>query len=61
MTALSTILSQWYENDRMLYSVVSMGAMVVVGALLGLAMDWLGRRLGVDTSTLHHHREKVRD
>jgi len=45
----------------MLYSVVSMGAMVVVGALLGLAMDWLGRRLGVDTSTLHHHREKVRD
>jgi len=52
-------LSTWYEHDRLLYAVVSMAAMLVVGTLLGVLMDWLGRKLGVDTSALHHHRQKV--
>ncbi len=60
MSQLLSVLHAWYENDRVLYAVVSVVTMLLVGVLVGLLMDWIGRRLGVDTSVLHHHREKVK-
>ena len=53
-------LTSLYHNDRMTYALVSMAAVVVAGTLFGLLMDWLGRKMGVDTSVLHHHRQKVK-
>ena len=60
MTQLLSVLHAWYENDRSLYAYVSVATMLIVGVLVGLLMDWIGRRAGVDTSALHHHREKVK-
>jgi hypothetical protein len=59
MAGIFSALSTWYHADRLLYAVVSMVTMLVVGTLLGLLMDWAGRKLGVDTSALKHQREKV--
>jgi len=59
MADLSDFLNFLYEEKRLLYAVTCVVAVGVVGTVFGLAMDWLGRRLGVDTSTLSHHREKV--
>lgn len=59
MTNLSDFLNVLYEDKRLLYAVTCVVAVVVVGTVFGLLMDWVGRRLGVDTSSLSHHREKV--
>jgi len=55
-----SLLSVWYREERLLYAAVSVAAMLVVGTLLGLLMDWAGRKLGVDTSALRHRRQKVK-
>jgi len=60
MVRLMSDLTSLYHNDRMTYALVSMAAVVVAGTLFGLLMDWLGRKMGVDTSVLHHHRQKVK-
>ncbi len=60
MDQVLSLLSVWYREDRLLYATVSVAAMLVVGTLLGLLMDWAGRKLGVDTSPLRHRRQKVK-
>lgn len=60
MDQVLSLLSVWYREDRLLYAVVSVAAMLVVGTLLGLLMDWVGRMLGVHPCVLRHHRRKVK-
>ncbi len=59
MAGMMSTLTAWYHTDKLLYALVSMGTMAVVGVFFGLLMDWLGRRMGADTSSARHHREKV--
>ena len=61
MDAVASLLMDMYASDRTKYALISVAAMFLVGTVLGLIMDLLGRWLGVDTTTLHHHREKVHE
>jgi hypothetical protein len=60
MVRIMSDLTTLYHDDRMTYALVSIAVMLVAGTLLGLLMDWLGRKLGVDTSALRHRRQKVK-
>ena len=54
MNELSAILEQWHENSRLLYALVTVGAMAGIGLLFALLSAWVTRKLGVDTSRLEH-------
>jgi len=59
--AIVSILDAWYHEQRVVYAVASVVIMLVIGSLLGLLMDQVGCRLGVDTSHVRHHRKRVED
>ena len=54
MDELSAILEQWYENSRLVYALVTVGAMAGIGLLFALLGAWVTRKLGIDISRLEH-------
>lgn len=59
MDVLIETLNDWYETNRTLYATAATLCVVTVGSLLGWLMDLVGRRLGVDTHAVKHHREHL--
>ncbi len=59
MDGLIVRLTEWYETSRLLYAAVSTISVIAVGSLIGWLMDLIGRRLGVDTHAVKHHRQHL--
>ncbi len=54
MNWLANLFAQWYENSRLLYALVTVGAMAGIGLLFALLGVWVTRKLGIDSSRIEH-------